>query len=46
MICEILAESGATANREQLVALARRFDMPLVSVEQLAQYRQEKGKVV
>src|SRR5437016_12038606 len=39
VLCEILAESGDRANREQLHDLARRFNLPIISIEQLIAYR-------
>ncbi|TVQ36955.1 MAG: 3,4-dihydroxy-2-butanone-4-phosphate synthase [Spirochaetaceae bacterium] len=42
MICEILDASGAAAGHTELLALARRFDMPVVSVAELVQYEQLK----
>src|SRR5215813_10631889 len=32
VLCEILAESGDRANREQLHALAGRFELPIISI--------------
>lgn len=42
MICEILNEDGAAANRTQLRRLAQRFDLPLVHIEQLVEYTRLK----
>lgn len=39
VICEILAEDGEAARGEQLLALARRWNLGLLSVETLAQFR-------
>ena len=46
MLCEILDESGDRANREQLHDLARRFDLPIISIEQLIAYRRVREKLV
>lgn len=46
VLCEILAESGDRANREQLHDLARRFDLPIISIEQLIAYRRVREKLV
>jgi 3,4-dihydroxy 2-butanone 4-phosphate synthase/GTP cyclohydrolase II len=46
MLCEILDESGDRANRETLVALARRFDLRIISIEQLIAYRRVREKLV
>src|SRR5262245_16687209 len=46
VLCEILAESGDRANREQLHALAGHFDLPIISIEQLIAYRRVREKLV
>lgn len=46
VLCEILGESGDRANREQLHDLARRFDLPIISIEQLIAYRRVREKLV
>jgi len=46
VLCEILNESGDRADREQLVELARRFDLPIISIEQLIAYRRVREKLV
>ncbi len=38
-ICEILAEDGEAARGEQLLTLARRWNLGLISVEAIAQFR-------
>jgi 3,4-dihydroxy 2-butanone 4-phosphate synthase/GTP cyclohydrolase II len=46
VLCEILAESGDRANREELHALAARFQLPIISIEQLIAYRRVREKLV
>jgi len=46
VLCEILNESGDRANREQLHDLARRHDLPIISIEQLIAYRRVREKLV
>jgi 3,4-dihydroxy 2-butanone 4-phosphate synthase / GTP cyclohydrolase II len=46
VLCEILGESGDRANREQLHNLAGRFDLPIISIEQLIAYRRVREKLV
>jgi 3,4-dihydroxy 2-butanone 4-phosphate synthase/GTP cyclohydrolase II len=46
VLCEILDESGDRANREQLVDLAHRFDLQIISIEQLIAYRRVREKLV
>jgi 3,4-dihydroxy 2-butanone 4-phosphate synthase / GTP cyclohydrolase II len=45
-LCEILNESGDRANREQLHALARQYELPIISIEQLIAYRRVREKLV
>jgi 3,4-dihydroxy 2-butanone 4-phosphate synthase/GTP cyclohydrolase II len=46
VLCEILNESGDRADRNQLVELARRFDLHIISIEQLIAYRRVREKLV
>jgi 3,4-dihydroxy 2-butanone 4-phosphate synthase/GTP cyclohydrolase II len=46
MLCEILDESGDRADRDQLANLARRFDLRIISIEQLIAYRRVREKLV
>jgi 3,4-dihydroxy 2-butanone 4-phosphate synthase/GTP cyclohydrolase II len=46
VLCEILSDSGDRANREELHELARRFDLPIISIEQLIAYRRVREKLV
>ncbi|HEY1068496.1 MAG TPA: GTP cyclohydrolase II [Pirellulales bacterium] len=46
VLCEILDESGDRANRETLHALARRLDLPIITIEDLIRYRRHREKLV
>jgi 3,4-dihydroxy 2-butanone 4-phosphate synthase/GTP cyclohydrolase II len=46
VLCEILNESGDRANRDQLLDLARRFDLAIISIEQLIAHRRVREKLV
>jgi 3,4-dihydroxy 2-butanone 4-phosphate synthase/GTP cyclohydrolase II len=46
VLCEILGETGDRANRKQLHDLARRFELPIISIEQLIAYRRVREKLV
>lgn len=46
MLCEILNESGDRANRDQLLQLARRFNLRIISIEELISYRRVREKLV
>jgi 3,4-dihydroxy 2-butanone 4-phosphate synthase/GTP cyclohydrolase II len=46
VLCEILSESGDRANREELHDLAQKFDLPIISIEQLIAYRRVREKLV
>jgi 3,4-dihydroxy 2-butanone 4-phosphate synthase/GTP cyclohydrolase II len=46
VLCEILGETGDRANREQLHDLARRFKLPIISIEQLIAHRRVREKLV
>jgi 3,4-dihydroxy 2-butanone 4-phosphate synthase/GTP cyclohydrolase II len=45
-LCEILGQSGDRANRDELVELSRRFDLPIISIEELIAYRRVREKLV
>src|SRR6185503_12355828 len=45
-LCEILDEQGDRANRTGLLKLAREFDLPIISIEQLIGYRRQREKLV
>ncbi len=46
VVCEILNDSGDRANREELFELAQRFDLPMISIEQLIAQRRVSEKLV
>jgi 3,4-dihydroxy 2-butanone 4-phosphate synthase/GTP cyclohydrolase II len=46
VLCEILDEEGDRANRPALQKLAREFDLPIISIEQLIAHRRQREKLV
>jgi 3,4-dihydroxy 2-butanone 4-phosphate synthase/GTP cyclohydrolase II len=46
VLCEILNDTGDRANRDDLHALARRFDLPIISIEELISHRRVREKLV
>lgn len=46
VLCEVLNESGDRANRDELTRLANRFDLQIISIEQLIAYRRVREKLV
>jgi len=46
VLCEVLNDSGDRANRDELTALAKRFDLPIISIEQLIAFRRVREKLV
>jgi 3,4-dihydroxy 2-butanone 4-phosphate synthase/GTP cyclohydrolase II len=46
VLCEILDEDGNRATRETLFALAERFNLPIISIEELIRYRRMREKLV
>lgn len=46
LLCEVLNESGDRAGRVELRELADRFDLPVISIEQLIDYRRQREKLV
>jgi 3,4-dihydroxy 2-butanone 4-phosphate synthase/GTP cyclohydrolase II len=46
VLCEVLDESGDRADRNDLHALARQFDLPITSIEELIAYRRVREKLV
>jgi 3,4-dihydroxy 2-butanone 4-phosphate synthase/GTP cyclohydrolase II len=46
VLCEILDDAGDRANREGLHALAKRFDLPIISIEELIAHRRVREKLV
>jgi 3,4-dihydroxy 2-butanone 4-phosphate synthase/GTP cyclohydrolase II len=45
-LCEILNDAGDRANRDDLHALSRRFDLPIITIEELISYRRVREKLV
>jgi len=46
VLCEILNDTGDRANREQLLAIAREHQLPIISIEDLIAYRRVREKLV
>jgi 3,4-dihydroxy 2-butanone 4-phosphate synthase/GTP cyclohydrolase II len=46
VLCEILNDSGDRANRDDLHALADRFGLPIISIEELIAHRRVREKLV
>jgi len=46
VLCEILDDDGSMARRPKLMELARRHDLPIVSLEELIKYRRVNEKLV
>jgi len=46
VLCEILNETGDRANREQLFELARKFELEIITIEELIKYRRRREKIV
>ncbi|MBA3480815.1 MAG: 3,4-dihydroxy-2-butanone-4-phosphate synthase, partial [Pirellulales bacterium] len=46
VLCEILDDAGDRANRDGLHALAKRFDLPIISIEELIAHRRVREKLV
>jgi len=46
VICEIMNEDGSMARLPELVAVARRFDLKLVSIEDLVAYRMQHDSLI
>ena len=45
-LCEILDEKGDRASRNELRALAKQYNLPIISIEQLIAYRRVREKLV
>lgn len=45
-LCEILNESGDRATRDELIELAKRFNLQIISIEQLIAHRRVSEKLV
>ena len=46
VLCEILDADGNRATRDDLFALARRFGLEIISIEELIRYRRQREKLV
>jgi 3,4-dihydroxy 2-butanone 4-phosphate synthase/GTP cyclohydrolase II len=46
VLCEVLADDGHRANRDQLYVLAEKHDLEIITIEQLIQYRRKSEKLV
>lgn len=46
VLCEILDEQGDRAGREDLFALAKKYDLHIISIEELIRYRRAREKLV
>ncbi len=46
VICEILNDSGDRASRRQLIDLACKFEMPIITIEELIKYRRTRERLV
>ena len=46
VLCEILDDEGERATRDQLFAMASRFQMPIITIEQLIRYRRQREQLV
>ncbi|KKO52041.1 bifunctional 3,4-dihydroxy-2-butanone-4-phosphate synthase/GTP cyclohydrolase II [Paenibacillus sp. DMB20] len=46
VICEVIKEDGTMARLPDLVEIARRFDLKLISIKDMIHYRNEKEKLV
>ncbi len=46
VLCEILNAEGDRASREELLALAKKFRMPIIRIEDLIRYRRRMEKLV
>lgn len=46
LLCEILNDAGDRAGREDMHALAAKFDLPIITIEDLIAYRRVREKLV
>jgi 3,4-dihydroxy 2-butanone 4-phosphate synthase/GTP cyclohydrolase II len=46
VLCEVLNDTGDRADRDDLTQLAKRFALPIISIEQLIAYRRVREKLV
>ncbi|MDR1959904.1 MAG: 3,4-dihydroxy-2-butanone-4-phosphate synthase [Planctomycetaceae bacterium] len=46
VLCEILNETGNRANREELQEIAQKFNLKIITIEELIRYRRKHEKIV
>jgi len=46
VLCEILNEEGDRASRDELFEMAKKFDMPVITIAELIRYRRRSEKLV
>ncbi|MBO7707922.1 MAG: 3,4-dihydroxy-2-butanone-4-phosphate synthase [Thermoguttaceae bacterium] len=46
VLCEILNETGNRANTDQLMELAEKFDLQIITIEDLIKYRRQRERIV
>jgi 3,4-dihydroxy 2-butanone 4-phosphate synthase/GTP cyclohydrolase II len=46
VLCEILDDSGDRASRAQLAEIASKFDLPMITIEQLIRHRRQREQLV
>ena len=46
VLCEILDDDGERANRDQLFEMSKRFDLPIITIEDLIRYRRQREQLV
>ena len=46
VLCEIMDEDGTMARRDRLFEIAEKFDIKIITIKDLIQYRREKGAFV
>ena len=46
VLCEILDETGNRADREKLFEIAEKFDLEIITIEELIKYRRRREKIV
>ena len=46
IVCEILNDDGDRASREDLIAMAKREDLVIITIEQLIRYRRQRERLV
>lgn len=46
VICEVLDEDGDRATRPALIEMAKKFDLPIITIEELIRYRRRRERLV